>query len=58
MSCYVHSNMVMKALQGFCQTPLYKIVKISIKQNWQDLMQLTNVSESVDLKKNVIDESI
>jgi hypothetical protein len=50
--------MVMKALQGFCQTPLYKIVKISIKQNWQDLMQLTNVSESVDLKKNVIDESI
>jgi hypothetical protein len=47
-----------KHYKDFCQTPLYKIVKISIRQNWQDLMQLTNVSESVDLKGNVIDESI
>jgi hypothetical protein len=55
---YVHPNMMMKTLQELCQTPMYKIAKFSIRWNWQNSMELANVNESVDLKKNVIDESI
>jgi hypothetical protein len=51
MSGYVCPNMVMKALEELCQIPLYKIAKISIRWNWQDLMELANVSESVDFLK-------
>jgi hypothetical protein len=50
---YVYPNMMMKTLQELCQTPLYKISKFSIRQNWQNLMELTNVNESVDLKKKM-----
>ncbi len=31
MLAYVHLNMMMKTLQELCQTPLYKIVKFSIR---------------------------
>jgi hypothetical protein len=42
MSSYVRPNIIIKFLQELCQTPLYKSVKISIRPNWQDLVELTN----------------
>jgi hypothetical protein len=40
---YVHSNIMIKALQELCQTPLYESVKIAIRPNLQDLVELDEI---------------
>ncbi len=47
---YVHPNIVMKALQQLCQTPLYISVEISRKPNWEDLIEFANASKNIDFK--------
>jgi uncharacterized protein YdhG (YjbR/CyaY superfamily) len=51
MSGYVHPNIVIKALQELCQTLLYKSAKFSIRPNWQDLVELTNINETIKSEK-------
>jgi hypothetical protein len=58
MSSYVCPNIMIKALQELCQTPLYKNAKNSITTNWQDLVELTNTSEIAKLKKYTIDANL
>jgi hypothetical protein len=55
---YVHHNIVIKVLQEFCQTPLYKSGIFSIILNWQDLVELTNTNETIELEKNTIDANL
>jgi hypothetical protein len=45
MSSYVPPNIMIKALQELWQIPLYKSAKISIRPNWQYLVELTNTNE-------------
>jgi hypothetical protein len=45
-------------LQELCQTPLYKSVKLSIRPNWQGLMELANTNETTKLKEYTIDVNL
>ncbi len=45
MSSYICSNIVMKTLQECYQIPLYIDANVSIKPNWQRLVEFTNASE-------------
>jgi hypothetical protein len=38
MSGFVRPNIVMKALNDLCKTPLYKDANVYIKQDWKDIM--------------------
>jgi uncharacterized protein YdhG (YjbR/CyaY superfamily) len=51
MSSYVRPNIVIKALQELYQTLLYKSAKFSIRPNWQDLVELTNINETIKSEK-------
>ncbi len=51
MSGYVRPNIVIKALQELYQTLLYKSAKFSIRPNWQDLVELTNINETIKSEK-------
>jgi hypothetical protein len=42
MSSYVHPNIVIKVLQIFCQTPLYKSGKKLVRPKSQNLVELRN----------------
>jgi hypothetical protein len=53
MSSYVHPNIVIKTLYELCQTPLYKSAKFSIRPNWQDLVELTNINETIKSEKKI-----
>jgi hypothetical protein len=59
MSRFVHPNVVMKALYTLCNTPLYKDIKVSTKQDWKDVMDfLVNDIPNLDKKiENDLDES-
>ncbi len=54
MSGYVRPNIVIKALQELCQTLLYKSAKFSIRPNWQDLVELTNINETIKSEKTLV----
>jgi hypothetical protein len=42
---YICPNIIIKALQELCETPLYIDANVSVKPNWQVLVELTNASE-------------
>jgi hypothetical protein len=48
---YVCSNIVIKVLHKLCQTPSYKCVRISIRPNLQDLVELVSTNETIGLGK-------
>jgi hypothetical protein len=48
---YICPNIVMKALQKLCETPLYIDTNVSIKSNWQVLVELANAIENTQYKK-------
>jgi hypothetical protein len=48
---YICPNIVMKALQFFCEIPLYVHANVSIKSNWQGLVELANANENTQYKK-------
>jgi hypothetical protein len=48
---YVHFNIVMKTLEQLCQTPLYINAKVSIKPNWEDLIEFANISKNIDFEQ-------
>jgi hypothetical protein len=48
---YMCPNIVMKTLQKLCETPLYIDANVSIKSNWQGLVELANASENTQYKK-------
>jgi len=50
MTSYVHLNIVMKALQQLCETPLYISGKFSIKPNWEDFTKFANASKNIDFE--------
>jgi hypothetical protein len=45
-SSYICPNIVMKSLQELCENPLYINANVSIKPNWQGLIELANESEN------------
>jgi hypothetical protein len=45
MSSYICPNIIIKALQELCETPLYIDANVSVKPNWQVLVELTNANE-------------
>jgi hypothetical protein len=51
MSRYVHPNIVIKTLQQIYKTPLYIDAKISIKPNWQSLIEPANATNENQLQK-------
>jgi len=52
---YVHPNMFMKTFRQIYKTPLYINVDVSIKPDWQGLVELANISqESETLKKEFL----
>jgi len=55
---YVCSNIMMKALQELCQTPLYKSAKTSIRPNLQDLVELVNTNKTIGLGGKKIDANL
>jgi hypothetical protein len=48
---YVHFNIVMKTLQQLCETPLYISAKVSIKPNWEDIIEFANASKNIDFEQ-------
>ncbi len=52
MSSYIHLNIIMKTLQECYWTPLYIDANVSIKTNWQGLVEFTNASEKYTIGKN------
>ncbi len=51
MSGYICPNIIIKTSQELCETPLYIDANVSIKPNWQGLVELANVSEKYKIKK-------
>ncbi len=51
ISAYVRLNMVMKKFRQIYKTPLYKNVDVSIKPNWQGLVELANISQESEIQK-------
>jgi hypothetical protein len=43
--------MVMKKFRQIYKTPLYKNVDVSIKPNWQGLVELANISQESEIQK-------
>ncbi len=50
MSCYVHLNIMIKALQQFCETPQYIDANILVRQNWHNLIEFENASPNNNQK--------
>lgn len=48
----MHSNIVIKTLQQYCETRLYINTQFSIGKNWQDLANLTNFYQNNVMEKN------
>jgi hypothetical protein len=48
---YVHPNIIIRVLQQFYMTFLYK--KMTIKQNWQYLIKVANINKTLVNGKNV-----
>ncbi len=48
----------MKTLQQLCQTPLYISAKVSIKSNWEDLIEFANVSKTIDFEQKNIENDV
>jgi len=44
---YVHPNILIKVVLQLCQTPLYISAKISIRSNWEDLIEFANASKTL-----------
>jgi hypothetical protein len=53
---YFHPNVVIKALQQIYKTPLYIDAKVSIKPNWQGLIELVNVVNENELQKHELEQ--
>jgi hypothetical protein len=52
ISSYIHPNIVMKTLQQIYENPLYMNANVSIKPNWQGLMEFVSVNqENENFKK-------
>jgi hypothetical protein len=49
ISSYVHPNIVMKTLQQIYRNLLYMNANVSIKPNWQGLMEFVNVSQENEI---------
>ncbi len=47
---YVRLNIVIKVVLQLCQSPLYISAKISIRSNWEDLMEFANASKNIDFE--------
>jgi hypothetical protein len=56
MICYVRFNIVMKALQQFCQSPIS--AKNFIKPNWKNLTKFANASKNNDFEYKIIENDI
>ncbi len=44
---YVHPNIFIKVILQLCQTPLNTSAKISIRSNWEDLIEFANVGKTL-----------
>ncbi len=44
---YVHPNILIKVVLQLCQTPLNISAKISIRSNWEDLIEFANACKTL-----------
>jgi hypothetical protein len=50
---YICTNIIIKTLQELCETPLYIDANVSIKPNWQGLVERANESEKYKIEKKL-----